>query len=140
MARILIIDAAAPLRGVLVEALELAGHDVLQAEDGRQGIEVFRAEPFEVIVTDIVMPNREGLETIITLHREFPEVGVIAMSGAVSNSKVYLDMAARLGAHRTLAKPFTPRQLHDAIAAVLGARPSTGVRRKCAAPESEESG
>ena len=65
------------------------------------------------------MPNREGLETIFTLRREFPSVGVIATSGGFGNSGLYLEMAARLGAHQTLLKPFTPRQLDDAIAKTL---------------------
>lgn len=67
----------------------------------------------------MVMPNRDGIETITALHRDFPEVGVIAMSGGTTGSKVYLKMAAWLGAHRTLSKPFTPQQLNDAIADTL---------------------
>ena len=126
MARILVIDDDETLLATLEQLLTLAGHIAVTATDGLQGAKLFRAEPFEVIITDIIMPNREGLETIIMLHREFPEVGVIAISGAVNLSKTYLNMAARLGAHCTLAKPFTTRQLTDAIADTLAAKGSGG--------------
>ena len=121
MARILIIDDDEALLFTLEATLIAAGHTVATATDGLEAAKLFRFEPFEIILTDIIMPNREGLETIITLHREFPQVGVIAMSGGVSNSKIYLDLAARLGAHRTLSKPFAPGQLATAIADTLAA-------------------
>lgn len=116
MARILVIDDDETLLGTLEPLLASSGHAVVTATDGLKAAKLFRAEPFEIILTDIVMPNREGLETIVALHKEFPEIGVIAMSGGSTASKAYLAMAARLGAHRTLAKPFTPQQLADAIA------------------------
>ncbi len=121
MARILIIDDDEPLLMTLEQVLLAIGHAVVTAGDGLQAAKLFRAEPFELILTDLVMPNREGLETIIELHREFPDVGVIAMSGGVTLSKTYLAMAARLGAHRTLSKPFTPGQLTQAIDEALAA-------------------
>ena len=123
MPRILIIDDDETLLDTLEQLLAAAGHAVVTASDGLIAAKLFRAEPFHLVLTDIVMPNREGIETIIALRRDFPEVGVIAMSGGSDQVKTYLDMAARLGAHRTLAKPFTPQQLHEAIAEVLGARP-----------------
>jgi DNA-binding response OmpR family regulator len=123
MARILIIDDDEVFLSSVAQMLRASGHAVVTAGDGFTGAKLFRAEPFEVIITDIVMPNREGLETIIRLHSEFPEVGVIAMSGGVSNSGLYLRLAARLGAHATLAKPFSPAQLSAAVA---------GVRQACA--------
>ena len=126
MARILVIDDDEALLTTLKELLAIAGHAVVTASDGLEGAKLFRAEPFDVIITDLIMPNREGLETIITLHREFPAVGVIAMSGGIARSKTYLAIAARLGAHRTLAKPFTTQQLNDAIADTLALRPATG--------------
>ncbi len=119
MARILVIDDDEILLGILELALTAAGHAVTTAGDGLQAALLFRAEPFDVIVTDIMMPNREGIETVITLHRDFPEIGIIAMSGGASTSKLYLGIVARLGAHRTLAKPFTPQLLEEAVAGVL---------------------
>ena len=122
MARILIIDDDESLLFTLGQLLAAAGHAVTTAPDGLEAAKLFRAEPFELIITDIIMPQREGLETIITLRRDFPDVGVIAISGCAIQSKTYLAMAARLGAHRTLAKPFTPQQLTSAIADTLVAR------------------
>lgn len=124
MARILIIDDDETLLTTLEQFLRAAGHAVVTASDGAKAAKLFRAEPFELILTDIVMPNREGLETIIELRREFPDVGVIAMSGGVARSKLYLELAAELGAHRTLAKPFAPLQLAEAIADTIRARDS----------------
>jgi CheY-like chemotaxis protein len=119
MARILVIDDDPPLRFVLADALGRAGHEVLLAEDGRQGIEVFRAAPADVIVTDLIMPGQEGLETIMQLRHEFPKVPIIAMSGGMVNSALYLDMARRFGAQHALAKPFTADDLLRAIDKVL---------------------
>lgn len=119
MPRILVIDDEEPIRTALEQVLTTMGHSVVTAEDGHKAAKLFRAQPFDLILTDIVMPNREGLETIIELRREFPEVGVIAMSGGASLSEAYLGMAARLGAHHTLAKPFSQQQLQYAITETL---------------------
>lgn len=119
MARILVIDDDETLLTTLEVSLTDAGHAVVTASDGLKAAKLFRAEPFEVIITDIVMPNGEGLETVITLRREFPEVRIIAMSGGATNSKMYLDMAARLGAHRTLNKPFSLGELTTALNEVV---------------------
>ena len=120
MARILLIDDDPPLRSVLADALIRAGHKVTQAEDGRQGMEVFRTSPTDVVVTDLIMPGQEGLETIMQLRREFPALPIIAMSGgSVANSPLYLDMARRFGAQLALCKPFTADQLLKAIDSVL---------------------
>jgi DNA-binding response OmpR family regulator len=118
MSRILVIDDDEPLLMTLEALLTAAGHAVVTASDGLKAEQLFRAEPFEVIITDIVMPDREGLETITKLRREYPEVPVIAMSGGATNSKMYLELAAKLGARRTLSKPFTAAALYEAIGAV----------------------
>ncbi len=118
MARILVIDDDEPLLITLEQLLTAAGHAVVTVSDGAKAAKLFRREPFELIITDLIMPNREGLETIIMLRREFPELGVIALSGGATMSKTYLDMATRLGARCTLLKPFTPQQLNAAIDAV----------------------
>ena len=124
MARILIIDDDALFRGVLVEALQLAGHEVLQAEDGRQGVEVFRLAPTDVVVTDLIMPRQEGIETITELRRDYPRLPIIAMSGRMSHSALYLKMAKRLGAQRLLTKPFSVADLSQAIADALSPPPA----------------
>ena len=122
MARILVIDDDESLLATLGQLLAASGHIVATAGDGREGAKKFRAQPADLIFSDIFMPNQEGIETIIALHREFPSVAIIAMSGGHTLSKTCLAMAARLGARQTLAKPFTPAQLQDAINAALGAQ------------------
>jgi CheY-like chemotaxis protein len=119
MARILLIDDDRPLRTVLAEALSLAGHEVFQAEDGRQGVEIFRVARPDVVVTDLIMPGQEGIETIVQLRQEFPDLPIIAISGGASHSKLYLDMAKRLGARRIIPKPFSADQLLGAITEAL---------------------
>lgn len=84
MARILIIDDNDDLRTVICGVLESAGHEVVQAADGVQGIELQRRSPVDLAITDILMPEKEGVETIRDLAREFPALRIIAMSGGAS--------------------------------------------------------
>lgn len=114
MARILVIDDDELILSTLVLLLTGAGYAVDSASDGLLAEKLFRASSYELIITDIVMPNREGLETILLLRREFPQVKVIAMSGGTGLNSSYLDIALRLGAHCILPKPFTGQQLRDA--------------------------
>ena len=119
MPRLLLIDDDALLREMLAAALVQAGHTVVQAEDGRQGVNFFRAEPADLVITDLVMPDREGIETIIALHGKWPALPIVAMSGGDTRSSVYLALAAKLGACRTLAKPFATDVLLRAIDELL---------------------
>ena len=119
MARILLIDDDDALRRVIAQNLILAGHTVVEAADGWQGLDLFHATPIDLVLTDLVMPGKEGVETIIELHREKPELPIIAMSGGMPRSTMYLDIAAKLGARRALAKPFTPQELLQTIDEVL---------------------
>jgi len=123
MARILIIDDDDALRSVIAQNLTLAGHTVLQAGDGNQGIALAKAEQVDLVLTDLVMPGKEGVETIIELHRENPTLPIIAMSGGMPRSQMYLQIATKLGARQTLAKPFTPQDLISAIDRVLSEPP-----------------
>ena len=116
MARILIIDDEDQPRCMLQQVLIRAGHDVVEARDGNQGLQLFRTSPTDLIITDILMPEKEGLETIIDLRREFPAVKIIAISGGGRTGNLnFLEVAKRLGAQRTLQKPF---ELQEMIAAV----------------------
>lgn len=119
MARILIIEDDDLLRDVLAHALSAAGHTVYQARDGRQGCDLFLATSADLVLTDIIMPGQEGIETILKLRHQRPGVAIIAMSGGATHSKFYLDIAAKLGAHRILAKPFAPAELLALIDEVL---------------------
>jgi DNA-binding NtrC family response regulator len=126
MARILLIDDDDLLRGVLAKALAHNAHEVIQASDGKQGTDLARATDFDLVITDLIMPIQEGVETIITLHKEQPGLPIIAMSGGASHTQIYLDIAGKIGARRVLSKPFTPKQLVETIAEVLaeGAAPA----------------
>jgi DNA-binding NtrC family response regulator len=116
MARILIIDDNVPTRDILRQALERVGHEVVEASDGRVGIEHQRTRPAEVIITDILMPGQEGFETIRELRRDFPTTGLIAMSGGGQiGCATLLAIAERLGAQCVLQKPFSLRDMLDAV-------------------------
>ncbi|MBL8691332.1 MAG: response regulator [Rhodospirillaceae bacterium] len=120
MARILLIDDDATVRYALKQVLERAGHQVEEANDGMVGIEKYNATHPDIVVTDIIMPNQEGIETIIKLKRMAPEVAIIAMSGGGrTGNRDFLAMAEKLGAARVMPKPFRPRELVEAVKALL---------------------
>ena len=119
MARILVIDDDSAIRSVVRRGLERAGHEVTEAPDGDAGLKSFRTRNTDLVITDIIMPEREGVETIMALRKEFPALKIIAMSGGGGGSADFLSIAKKLGARRTLAKPFGHRELLDAVEEVL---------------------
>lgn len=120
MPTILLIDDDDLFRAALADALTGRGFKVIQASDGEEGMALFRAEPTDLVITDMVMPNKEGIETIGDLRREDPNVGIIAMSGGLAqNAPLYLKLAGNLGATRTLKKPFGLPALITAIEETL---------------------
>ena len=119
MARILVIDDEADMRALLDEMLKAGGHEVVLASDGRDGVAKYRINQADLVITDLFMPNQEGLETIVELRRDFPRVVIIAMSGKTSASAM-LSIAVRLGAVEVLIKPFQPAELLGAVARALG--------------------
>ena len=121
MARILVIEDDEMVRELLQEILARAGYEVAQAPDGEVGIRLYRNEPADVVITDLVMPNKEGIETIMEMRRDFPDVKIIAISGGGHSSPTrHLDMAKQLGAQRTLAKPFLPHDILNAVRELVG--------------------
>ncbi len=120
MARILIIDDEPEIRLLLQRVLEGAGYETAAAADGREGIGILRQKPADLIITDLMMPGQEGLETIIEIRRLYPKAKVIAMSGGGHGGVLdFLPMATQLGAARTLAKPFTHERLLAAVREVF---------------------
>lgn len=120
MARILVIDDDGPVRMIIRRMLEAEGHEVIEAVDGESGVNTFRQSPTDLIITDIVMPKKEGLETIRELKQEFPELKIIAISGGGKvQGRHYLELAKRLGAAYTFEKPFTWKQLTDTVNELL---------------------
>ena len=118
VARILIIDDDQEVVATLGLALQGAGHEVVLAADGREGMEKHSAKPADLIITDLFMPGQEGLETIQKLRKESPEVPIIAMSGADS-ANTMLNIASKMGAAKVLRKPFDIKELMDAIEEAL---------------------
>ncbi len=123
MAHILVIDDHTAVRKTIRRALELDGHQVTEAADGVEGMRRFRERPVDLVVTDILMPNREGIETIIELRRANPALPILAVSGGSTNSDRdgILASANLLGASRVLAKPFSPGELGATVSALLDA-------------------
>jgi len=119
VARVLIVDDEEGDRIVLRTILERGAHDVLEAQDGDEALQVYGGKGIEVVVTDLQMRNVHGLE-LITILRDFdPRPGIIAISGT---GEVQLDMAHMLGATVTLTKPIMPEQLLGAVERVLSER------------------
>ena len=114
MATILVIDDQKPIRSLLRAALEGDGHEVLEASNGRLGLEQYRKRSADLIITDILMPEMNGLEMMLELTRSFLNVKVIAMSGGLEREGG-LNAAKLLGARQTLQKPLDIRELLDAV-------------------------
>ncbi|MES2572712.1 MAG: response regulator [Verrucomicrobiota bacterium] len=120
MARILLIEDDNQLRPLLFGMLQVAGHEVVQASNGKEGLHAFNEWEPEIVITDLMMPEKDGLEIIMELRRKYPKLQIIAMSGGIELTKLnLLPVAQKLGAVRTLAKPFRPRQLLEAVAEAL---------------------
>lgn len=120
MARILIIDDDDNVRRLLRRLFEREGQTVLEAADGREGLRLYRLAPTEIVITDILMPEQNGLETIIALRKEFPAVKIIALSGGRQTGRQnLLHDAERLGAQYTLHKPFDIQELTDVVNKLL---------------------
>jgi CheY-like chemotaxis protein len=116
MARILLIDDDAELRLMLREMLEQAGYDVVEASNGREGVACYEATSIDLVITDILMPEQEGLETITLLQHINPQVKIIAVSGGGLTGRMdFLYVAAMLGVQRTLRKPISRQTLLEAV-------------------------
>ena len=117
--RVLVVDDDAGVRDVVRSMLESAGYQVVVAENGKEAMKLLETERADLILTDLVMPEQEGIETIKTLRRQYPDLKVVAMSGAFGGD--YLRIAAYLGAHATLAKPIQMNTLLRLVEKTLSA-------------------
>jgi CheY-like chemotaxis protein len=109
MAVILVIDDERDIRELLREALEGAGHRVLTAGDGRDGLRVFHANRPDLVITDIFMPKRSGIDLVLQLGRLHPPPKIIAMSGVAG--KGFLDASTEANVTRTFVKPFDVQEV-----------------------------
>ena len=121
MPRILIIDDEVQILKMLQQMFEREGYDTVTAPDGREGVKAYRENPTDLIITDLIMPEKEGIEMIFELKREFPDVKIIAMSGGGrTEPHGYLKIAEKAGALRTFRKPLEREELLKAVREILG--------------------
>jgi CheY-like chemotaxis protein len=113
MTNVLVIDDDDEVRDFLVRLLKRRGYSVTGARNGEAGLASLAAESFALVITDIVMPDMEGLETIKRIRRGNPALPIIAISGGGSSQIDYLKFARKFGANAALAKPFDPAELLD---------------------------
>jgi len=118
--RVLIIDDDEQIRDLLCQVMEWSGYTVMEAENGRQGMRKQRENPADLVITDLIMPEQEGLETITLLKKEFPKVKIIAVSGGGRiGPEAYLPAAQELGADRVFCKPFDVKTFVTAVRELL---------------------
>jgi DNA-binding response OmpR family regulator len=122
MPKILVIDDDVMVRNTISKVLRHSGFEVIVAEDGVRGLASFRRERPDLVITDIIMPEKEGIETIIEMRREHPDTKIIAVSGGgrIGNAD-FLGMATSLGAAAVIAKPFLPEDLISQVKSCLAA-------------------
>ncbi len=114
MANILIVDDDASIRTALRRILEEEGHQIREAADGQIGLMLYREAPADLVITDILMPERDGMEVTLALTQEFLDARVIAMTGATGDQS-FLNIAKLFGARRLIQKPFTPEFIRRVV-------------------------
>jgi len=117
MARILVIDDDDQLSEILRKMLSRAGYEVLVASDGRKGVELYRKEQPDVVITDVIMPEKEGAELIFELQKEFPDIKIIAMSGggAIKAEDYFKSITSLSNVQHTFEKPFVFDEMLQAV-------------------------
>lgn len=120
MATVLIVDDDKYVRRMIRRVLERAGYQTVEAENGYQAIDRYSEKRPDVLITDLLMPEKEGIETILELKRRYSAKNIIAISGGGRSSGVdYLRMAQRLGADRVFSKPIDPKSLVSAVESMV---------------------
>ena len=120
MAKILVIEDEELARYTLCDVLQMAGHDVDEADNGVAGTMLHKTPPYDLVITDIIMPEKEGIWAILEILEENPAQKIIAISGGGRlGAEGYLESALALGALATLAKPFSDEELISSVTACL---------------------
>jgi DNA-binding response OmpR family regulator len=118
--KILVIDDELQMREILKKYLTRAGYEVLVAGDGAEGTRCFQQSPADLVITDLIMPEKEGLQCILELKNLAPEIKIIAMSGGgLGKPEGYLELAKKMGAAKTFIKPFELKELLAAVHELL---------------------
>ncbi len=120
MAKALVVDDETVVRRITTSMLEAAGFSVEQANDGNQAMVALKTGQYDLLVTDIIMPNKEGIETIMEARKLRPDMKIVAMSGGgrIGNTQV-LDIAKKAGADGTVGKPFKKEDLLKEIVRIM---------------------
>ena len=114
--RILVVDDNADLRSTIQALLQADGFDVVVAGDGEAALAAHQSRPADVVITDLFMPDKDGIETIVELKKISPKVKILAISGWTSTQgSDYLRVAREIGAAATLQKPFDPQELSRVV-------------------------
>lgn len=119
--RVLIIDDDEQIRVLLEQMMHWAGFEVMVAENGKVAMQLQREDPADLVITDLIMPEQEGLETISRLKKDYPGIKIIAISGGGRiGPEAYLPAALELGADRVFSKPFDVQEIVDTVREMLG--------------------
>lgn len=120
MQNILVIDDDKLMRLALARILISSGYNVIQASDGEEGLQLYRTQDFDLVITDLIMPDKEGIQIIRELRKENSNIRIIAMSaGGRGGATDYLKWARLMGARQCLSKPIKREELLNAVTAVL---------------------
>jgi CheY-like chemotaxis protein len=120
MTKVLVIDDDALVRNTISRMLRCWGYEVVIAEDGNRGVELFQTAEPALVITDIIMPDKDGIETIREIRAAQPDARIIAMSGGGRIGNLdFLSFAAKLGATEIISKPFDPATLRDCVTRCL---------------------
>jgi DNA-binding response OmpR family regulator len=131
MAKILVLDDEPAILLMIKKMLEKEGHEVDLALNGREGMELFEKNKPDLVITDIIMPEKEGLETILELRKKHPELKIIAISGGGRiGPQGYLPSAKYLGADLVFQKPLIQKEFVEAVSALLGSRDTKSFSRQ----------
>ena len=128
MARILVVDDDSALRRLVATILQRKNFSVMEAADGSEALSILREHSFDLVITDIVMPQIEGLELVRHVRDHHPGSKIMAVSGGGNHLVSYMQLAREVGADDVLAKPFTPVELVGMVQRLLSA-PELGERR-----------
>lgn len=121
MAKVLVIEDEEQVRDMIRQTLERAGHEVFEAADGEEGVEIFDHQNIDLVVTDILMPKKGGLVTILELRQKAPNLKIIAMSGGGRSGKLnFLSTAKTFPGVKTFRKPFRKTEFLSAVDELLG--------------------
>lgn len=120
MARVLLIEDEPAVRRTIQQMLLRGGHEVAEASDGDEGLRLARSDRPDIVITDLMMPGKEGIETVRELRRDAPALPILVISGN-AGAALYMEIATMLGAQASLAKPLRSADLLAAVARLLPA-------------------